>query len=261
MIYLRRPDSEDSYTVTPTIFPDSTSQVWKLPEAWLDPTRPVSVVWDWNDANDGLHEGSFMHLAQLKTLLDVHGVKASLNLPYLPYARQDKDPSNNATFALHSFAALINFLSFSAVIAVDPHSDMAEELFNNFQPVYPIARTVEAFKSSESDVACYPDAGALAKYGEIFNFPYVHGEKVRNQATGAIESLKLVGDVSNKRVLIVDDLCDAGGTFISLAKTLYEAGAKEVSLFVSHGLFTKGMKPLFDAGIKTIFVKESRYDA
>ena len=57
-------------------------------------------------------------------------------------------------------------------------------------------------------------------------------------------------------VLVWDDLCDAGGTFILLAKELLTNGAKEVNLFVSHGLFTKGTQILFDAGIKRIFTKE-----
>ena len=55
---------------------------------------------------------------------------------------------------------------------------------------------------------------------------------------------------------MVDDLCDGGATFILLAKELLSKGAKEVHLFVSHGIFSRGLGVLFDAGIKRVFVKD-----
>jgi len=56
--------------------------------------------------------------------------------------------------------------------------------------------------------------------------------------------------------MIVDDICDGGATFILLAKELYAAGAKEVNLFVTHGIFSKGLIPLYEAGIKRIFTQD-----
>jgi phosphoribosylpyrophosphate synthetase len=67
-----------------------------------------------------------------------------------------------------------------------------------------------------------------------------------------------VGDCKDKRVLIVDDICDGGKTFELLAKDLYNAGAEEVNLFVTHGLFSKGLIPLKLAGIKRIFTNKGQ---
>jgi ribose-phosphate pyrophosphokinase len=103
---------------------------------------------------------------------------------------------------------------------------------------------------------CYPDKGALIKYKDMYNFPYIYGNKTRDQETGHILDYQLVGDCDGQRVLIVDDICDGGMTFQLLARDLLAAGAKEVNLFVSHGIFSKGLKPLREAGIKNIYTKE-----
>src|SRR5689334_7783330 len=103
--------------ITPTIFPDGTSQVWKL---YPKPKNLVNVV-EWKFEN----EAEFLHLAQLKHLIDSFGGKCFLEISYLPYARQDKETSNETTFALNPFSDLLNSLNFEGVSIFDPHSDIA----------------------------------------------------------------------------------------------------------------------------------------
>lgn len=59
--------------------------------------------------------------------------------------------------------------------------------------------------------------------------------------------------LNDKNILIVDDICDGGATFMLLTKDLYKRGAKSINLFVTHGIFSKGLKPLKEAGINRIF--------
>lgn len=93
-----------------------------------------------------------------------------------------------------------------------------------------------------------PTKARAPKYAAIYgDLPFIHGEKVRDQSTGRITSYEVVGNPKGKRVLIVDDICDGGATFITLAKALLGQGATEVHLFVSHGIFSKGTRVLFDA--------------
>lgn len=233
-----------------TIFPDKTSQCWKIPEEIFKKSH-ARVEWRFE------HEGEFMHLAQLKYLLDSYELTTTLHLPYLPYGRQDKQVSNTTTFALLSFAHLLNSLEFIEVTCTDPHSLVAEARIESFRAVYPRLHLHDALKEVQADLVCYPDNGALNKYTVAYEFlHYIYGEKVRDQLTGKILSYKLTGDPSGKNVLIVDDICDFGRTFILLTKDLLAAGAKEVNLFVSHGLFSGGLQVLKDAGIKRIFTKE-----
>lgn len=241
MIYI------NGLAVNTTIFPDNTSQVWKIPSATYP--RYVQVVWRYS------HEGEVMQLAQLKALLDEEGISADLDIKYLPYARQDKEISNDSCFALKVFADILNRMKFERVAIQDPHSQKALDLIKKSYPYYPYIELEKAFRSAECDLVIYPDAGANEKYANLFNYPCTSATKVRDQLTGNITHSELTEPelIKNKAVMIVDDICDGGRTFIELAKLLKEAGACRVDLFVTHGLFSKGLKPLKQGGITNVF--------
>jgi len=232
--------------VKPTLFPDNTSQVWKLDEKHFDKER-ATILWDFS------HESELIHIAQIKHLLDFYGVeRVYLHIEYLPYGRQDKFISNDATFALWTFGAIVNSLHFEEIFIMDPHSQIALSVLNKSRAVYPHGPLNRAYFLTRSDILCYPDKGARTKYSDIYSHydDFLFGEKVRDQSTGYITSYDLFGDPNHKRVLIVDDICDGGKTFELLAEQLYSNGAEEVNLFVTHGLFTKGLRPLKNVGIK-----------
>lgn len=238
-----------------TLFPDNTTQVWKVAALDIPETNYVHIKWEFS------HEGEFMAIAQIKTLIDSYGFSSSLRIKYLLYARQDKEVSNETTFALHTFAKLLNSLKFDEIIIHDPHSPKAIELIENSRAVYPTKDILQLFEDTRANLICYPDKGALNKYVPIVpNLPFMYGDKVRNQTTGEIESYRLINSCKDMNVLIVDDICDGGATFIGLADLLIKNGAKEVNLFVSHGIFSRGLRPLFDAGIKRIFTPDGQIE-
>lgn len=238
-----------------TLFPDNTSQVWKVKQLDISGTNWVNVTWKFE------HEGEFMQLAQLKMLVDKMGFEAALNLPFLPYGRQDKEIHNNTTFALNTFAKLLNSLYFQEVIINDPHSSIALNLINNSRAKYPVEKVKKSFELTKSELVCYPDKGALYKYNEkVYNYPYLFGIKHRDQLTGYITGYEITSyqghSCKNKNILIIDDICDGGATFTLLASKLIKAGAREVNLFVTHGIFSKGLKVLKDSGINRIFTHD-----
>ncbi|HEY3494777.1 MAG TPA: phosphoribosyltransferase family protein [Polyangiaceae bacterium] len=244
--------------VTPTIFPDKTSQVWKLPEEDLDRIS-VSIVWRFES------EGEFMHLAQLCSLLSARGALFEIHLPYLPYARQDKEIANDRTFALLTFSRLLAKLYPKRVVLYDPHNalPLQNELTraHGFQvEIRTFEREArEAYATCGADAWCFPDAGALARYGNMVAADgqwRIVASKVRDQETGVITGTRVDGAVRGHRAMIIDDICDGGATFIALAKLLREQGAESVFLFVSHGIFSRGLEPLFAAGIDRIFTPE-----
>lgn len=242
-----------------TIFPDKTSQVWKLPESTFD-LKKQNVFWQFEN------ESELFHLAQLQDLLreKIWGVQTTLTMKYLPYGRQDKLIANDATFALKTFLRIINSLDFHKIVIFDPHNFDACRFHCAFEAKYP-EKLVEQVAKEMSEqnghgtIFCYPDKGALTKYTKVYEQsyrPHIYGEKVRDQATGNILSYKVVGGCVNQNVLIVDDICDGGMTFKLLAKDLLAAGAKSVVLFVTHGLFSKGIQTLKDSGISRIFCQD-----
>lgn len=237
----------NGHIVTPTIFPDKTSQVWKLPNEWFNP-RVNKITWEFQN------EAEFMHVAQLKYLLDFTQDEDSykfLELPYLPYGRQDKAVSNDATFALMPFFTLLNALGFDGVDVADPHNlELTQKCLNNVHIEMPnlIPLLVELGAQP-----VYPDKGAAKRYGA--DSKSITCDKIREPLTGKIEGLTITGTIEPRHYLIIDDICDGGRTFIEVAKKLYEAGASEVSLYVTHGIFSKGLEPLHEAGIHRIFTR------
>jgi ribose-phosphate pyrophosphokinase len=154
---------------------------------------------------------------------------------------------------------MLNVYKWDEIAILDPHSDMVFSVINKSFGLYPTQKVLDLYNSLSIDKVCYPDKGALVKYNMKYNLPFVHAEKERNPLTGEILSHKLIGNVQDKSILIVDDLCDGGATFISLKTLLYNNGASDVHLFVTHGLFTKGIDHLKSSGIKRIFSKKGEH--
>lgn len=240
--------------VNTTLFPDNTSQVWKVKQLEIPDTNWVMVTWEYS------HEGEFMQLAQLKMLLEARGFRSALKIKYLPYGRQDKNVANDTTFALHAFAELLNTLDFEEIIIVDPHSEIAIERIHNSRAQYPKEQLQIVILATTTTLACYPDKGAVSKYTKVYEqeigSAFIYGDKVRDQLTGNITNYKLNGNPAGRSVLIVDDICDGGMTFKILAKDLLAAGATEVNLFVTHGIFSKGLRTLHESGINRIFTQD-----
>lgn len=235
--------------VKATIFPDKTSQVWCLPESLLQEIykeNKCTVTWNFEK------EEEFLHLSQLKMLLDTYTENVFLEMPYLPYARQDKRIDNNATFSLHTFAKLLNTLNFNEVKVVDAHSIRAFEI-KNLEVVSARKYILQALDATKASLILFPDSGAMKRYSAYNLQDYCYATKVRNQLTGKIERLDIHGDVKDQNLLVVDDLCDGGATFILVAKEALAQGAKEVNLYVSHGIFSQGVDVLRNAGINRIF--------
>lgn len=156
--------------------------------------------------------------------------KNILNMPYIPHARQDRNVSGRL-FTLKSFAEIINSLNFSTVVVLDPHSDVSTALLDRCLIKYEDALNYEAIEGA--DAIMFPDAGAAKKYSRC-GLPEIIGNKRRN-AEGRIESYEIMGfEEGTKRVVIRDDICSYGGTFVAAAKALRERGVEHITLIVSH---------------------------
>lgn len=220
----------------------------------------VAAMRDMND---------FMLLAQLvDAVRHVTDVAVShLQLAWLPWARQDRHMVAGDSFALKVFANQLNTLNFDKVFILDPHSDAAAAAINNCvaipQETCLLQSETLCRAIAQGDLMLVaPDAGALKKIHNVAKATgaksYAILTKERDVASGNLTGFALVaGEVAGKDLLIVDDLCDAGGTFIGSAQVLREAGARSVSLYVTHGIFSKGVDNLLNNGIDAIYTTTS----
>lgn len=189
-----------------------------------------------------------------------------LTMPYIPYARQDRVCNSGEAFSLAAFANLINSLNFDSVVVYDAHSPASTILIDRCINVpsedLMINNDVYQWMVNHDfvDTPIYlvsPDAGSVEKSKAIkAKFPQIKdiifAEKVRDPLTGQI--LKTVvnevpEDISDSVLLICDDIGDGFGSFLPLAEQLRAHNPREINIYVTHGIFSRGaeiLRPLFD---------------
>lgn len=179
--------------------------------------------------------------------------KITLLLPYIPYARMDRVETSSDILSLKIFAEQINSLNFDKIVVIDAHSDVSLALIDNVVCRYPQVKLIEnliksAKLNKDEILFVYPDGGASKKYAKKLiglGIPFVDYTKQRDFKTGKIKSLHVnisqdVIDNANafKHVIIVDDICSRGGTFVAakheLMRVLPHINENNYYLVVSH---------------------------
>ena len=176
-----------------------------------------------------------------------------LYLPYIPHARMDRVKSETDVFTLKYFCEVINSLNFKTVWVMDAHSNVSLALLDRvrqmnvedtiYDTIYKVTCEIaggydhQQRMDAQADlVVFFPDEGAMKRYSDMANMPYAFGIKKRDWESGKILGLDIVNAdlVKDKNILIIDDICSRGGTFLHSAKALKAAGANRIFLYVTH---------------------------
>ncbi|CAM4001358.1 ribose-phosphate diphosphokinase [Flavobacterium branchiophilum] len=176
----------------------------------------------------------------------------TLFIPYFPAARQDRVMVAGEPLSVKVYAQIINSLGFEKVMVFDAHSEVTPAVLDHCE-VIPnhdfIQKVVE--KIGNEVLLISPDGGALKKIYKVSEFlggvEVIECSKSRDVKTGKLSGFKVYkDDLEGKNCLIVDDICDGGGTFVGLAQELKNKNAGKLYLAVSHGIFSKGFEALQD---------------
>lgn len=184
-------------------------------------------------------------------------VRLRLQIPYFPFARQDRVMCSGESLALQVAANLIKSCNFSEVEVWDAHSDVLSGMFEAGQlriihQSY-LAKDQIMFNPEVLIGNCAlvsPDAGALKKIYALaknLDMPVVEASKKRDVKTGEIAATCIDLREVNKynTLIVVDDICDGGRTFVELGKEIRKVFTGNLVLVVTHGIFSKGIK-VFD---------------
>jgi ribose-phosphate pyrophosphokinase len=183
-------------------------------------------------------------------------------LPYLAYARQDRSASTES-LGLAWVGELLRASGIGEVACVDLHSEQAAELLGlaltSLSPAALLAGALpEAWRSEVTFVA--PDEGAIDRCVAVaravgVDRPVVWARKRR--MASRIEHLGLVG-TPGRRAIVVDDILDTGDTLVSCCRALREAGAGEIGVVATHGLFTGDRwRALLADGVQGIWMTDT----
>lgn len=186
-----------------------------------------------------------------------------LILPFVPGSRQDRlNDEGDYLFTARSVANLVNSASASSVTILDPHSNVITGLLAACR-VLRADECLPTITPGYYQAVVSPDAGAEKRAGLVakkLGVPLLRAWKTRDVKTGAISGFGMedVPAGLGYPVLVVDDICDGGGTFVGLADVLDQAGLK-ADLFVTHGLFTKGTQGLLSRYMRVICTDSTVY--
>jgi ribose-phosphate pyrophosphokinase len=182
-------------------------------------------------------------------------------IPYFGYARQDRKPGPRTPISAKLVANLITVAGADRVLSVDLHAGQIQGFFDiptdNLYAAPVIAADIEARLAKQDLVVVSPDVGgvvrarALAK--RLGNAPLAIVDKRRERA-GESEVMNIIGDVSGKMCVLVDDIVDSAGTLCNAAAALIEAGATGATAYVTHGVLSGGAVARVDGSALTELV-------
>lgn len=164
-----------------------------------------------------------------------------IEIYYLMGMRCDRLFDMNRPFTLSLVSDVINAFGAICVYLYEPHSDRALRLIKNSSRCRMTEFVFGKLRDRDKYFLVAPDKGASERYLG-FDFSVIC-QKNRDEATGSLTefSAKSLTNVSDKNLLVIDDLCDGGGTFVGLAPKLRELAPKSLSLLVTHAVQRAGI--------------------
>ena len=169
-------------------------------------------------------------------------------VPFLAYARQDRKTALRMPISASAVADMIRLMGVDRVVTFDLHSGQIQGFFenvpvDNLQFVHEFAQYIrsQAWFDPKKTVIVSPDAGGVErarKLADTLNVGRIVTIVKRRIKAGQIETMQTVGEVSGFHCIIVDDMCDTGGTLVKACELLKDLGAVTVTACCTHGILT-----------------------
>lgn len=185
--------------------------------------------------------------------------------PYFGYARQDRKTGGRTPISAKLVANLITRAGADRVLTMDLHSGQIQGFFDiptdNLQAAPLMAADVKAqYRDSQDLLIVSPDVGGVVRalaLASRLNAGLAIVDK-RRQGPGISEVANIVGDVAGRRLIMFDDIVDSGTTLCSAARSLSEAGAREVSAYVTHGVLSgQAVERIEQSVLKELVITDS----
>ena len=165
-------------------------------------------------------------------------------IPYFGYARQDRKVAPRTSISAKLVSNLITKAGADRVVTVDLHAGQIQGFFDipvdNLFATPIFARHVRKKIKSKNLICVAPDVGGTERaraLGKLLNVGLAIVDK-RRPKPGQSQVMNVIGDVKGKTCIIVDDIIDSGGTIVNAANALMNRGAKEVHVYITHGVLS-----------------------
>ncbi|KAK5778485.1 ribose-phosphate diphosphokinase PWA37_000259 [Arxiozyma heterogenica] len=165
-------------------------------------------------------------------------------IPNFPYARQDRKDKSRAPITAKLMADMLTTAGCDHIITMDLHASQIQGFFDvpvdNLYAEPSVVRYIKENVNYEEAIIISPDAGGAKRAAGLadrldLNFALIHKERAR---ANEVSRMVLVGDVTDKICIIVDDMADTCGTLAKAAEILLQNRAKSVIAIVTHGILS-----------------------
>ncbi|MEM1237651.1 MAG: ribose-phosphate pyrophosphokinase [Pseudomonadota bacterium] len=166
-------------------------------------------------------------------------------IPYFGYARQDRRTKARTPISAKLVANMMVEAGIERILTMDLHAAQIQGFFDipvdnlYASPIFALD-IKNHFGSTEDVMVVSPDVGGVARARELaqrIKAPLSIVDKRREKA-GEVAEMTVIGDVTGKKCVIVDDICDTAGTLCKAAEVLLDHGATEVHSYISHGVLS-----------------------
>lgn len=192
-------------------------------------------------ANDNLME----MLICLDALKRASAARITCVMPYFGYARQDRKTDGRTPISAKLVANLVSTAGADRVLTMDLHAGQIQGFFDvptdNLIAAPVIEDDIRARYNGDDLMIVSPDVGGVVRARALanrLNCDLAIVDKRRPKA-GVSEVMNIIGDVDGRRCILVDDICDSGGTLCNAAAALKREGAASVAAYVTHGVLSK----------------------
>ncbi|UNE53740.1 ribose-phosphate pyrophosphokinase [Bartonella machadoae] len=208
------------------------------------------------------------HLMELLIMIDAlrrsSARRITAVIPYFGYARQDRKPGPRTPISAKLVANLIAEAGAHRVLTLDLHAGQIQGFFDiptdNLYAVPVISRDVKMHYSLENVIVVSPDVGGVVRARALakrLNSLLAIVDK-RRERPGESEVMNIIGDVSGKDCLLLDDIVDSGGTLCNAASALLKHGANSVTAYITHGVLSgNAIERITDSEMKELVITDS----
>jgi len=185
-------------------------------------------------------------------------------IPYFGYARQDRKVVPRTSISAKLVSNLITKAGADRIVTVDLHAGQIQGFFDipvdNLFATPIFARHARKKIKSKKIICVAPDVGGTERaraLGKLLNVGLAIVDK-RRPKPGQSQVMNVIGDVKDQTCIIVDDIIDSGGTIVNAAKALKARGAKEVYVYITHGVLSgEAVKKIKNSVIKNLVVTDT----
>ena len=211
-------------------------------------------------ANDNLME----LLIVIDALKRASARRITAVIPYFGYARQDRKVGPRTPISAKLVANMITEAGASRVLTVDLHAGQIQGFFDiptdNLYAMPVMVRDIHDYLGVKDLMVVSPDVGGVVRARALAK--RLGGDLAivdkRRERAGESEVMNIIGDVSGRTCLLVDDIIDSGGTICNAAEALLADGAKEVYAYATHGVLSGGaVARIQSSKLKSLVVTDS----